>query len=140
MWLLLMMIVQYMACIITNLYMPFAEFDVQLYLGALGKIDTIYNINQSVIQYEICLFCRFAWHTRHAWHDLLTHLIHRVPSRSAGLLSTHVMLDDDVLRSEGVIRTIHRGDPIIRPPVLEVRREQMTEYLICSMHHTIKQM
>jgi len=45
MWLLLMMIVQYMAWIITNLYMPFAEFDVQLYLGALGKIDTIYNIN-----------------------------------------------------------------------------------------------
>lgn len=76
-----------------------------------------------------------------AWqHDLLTHLIHRVPGRSAGLLSTHVVLDDDVLRSEGVVRAIHGRDPIIRPPVLEVGREEMTKYLICSMHHTSKQM
>ena len=92
------------------------------------SIYIVYQIHKSVIHQLLDLSILsdcMAWHT---------HLIHRVPGRSAGLLSTHVVFDDDVLRSKGMVRPIHSRDPVIRPPVLEVGREEMTEHLRYSIH------
>ena len=58
------------------------------------------------------------------------HLIDGVSGEAAGLLCLHVVLDEYVVATEGVVHAVDRADPVVGPPVLEEGREQVTEYLL----------
>lgn len=59
----------------------------------------------------------------------LLYLVHGVSGETVGLLRVDVVLYLHVLAAEGVLHAVHRADPVVRPPVLEERREQVPEHL-----------
>jgi hypothetical protein len=80
------------------------------------KIDT--NLHKSLTQLVLELHLRA--------------LIDGVSSEPAGLLRIHVVLDQHVVAAEGVLGSVHRANPVVGPPVFEIRGEQMAKNLAYS--------